>query len=160
MGKPVLPEGRREEVVALLTRLMANPDLLDAYAAELRAQRERLGPAAEQRLLGMAGPDIPGEEILHHGFAGLSDEVLADLAICPEALEALDQVHFRGEQAPGSWFFDALRRENAARPDTAERAKRADQVFAELRAPHDPPRRAANRLRHRAKGTLSRVRLE
>src|SRR4051794_3889378 len=37
--KPVLPEGRREEVLAVLTRLMVNSPLLDAFTTALDAER-------------------------------------------------------------------------------------------------------------------------
>src|SRR5256885_17040887 len=41
--KPVLPEGRRDEVVAALTRLMLDTEARDAYAAALDAERRRQG---------------------------------------------------------------------------------------------------------------------
>ena len=107
-GKPVLPEGRREEVVRLLTRVVTEPDVYDAYTAALRAGRERLGPEGKRELLTASGPEVPWERIRAEGFAGLSDDVLADLATSPEALQVLDESQFGGEGEIGKWFFDAV----------------------------------------------------
>ncbi len=119
-GKPVLPPSRRAEVVELLSRLMARPDLLLAYTAALEAERERRGEAVEVRLLSMAALNIEDERIARDGFAGLSDDQLADLAISPEAVEALNEFLTDPEVAPGKWFYDAVTREEIQRPSDAE----------------------------------------
>jgi hypothetical protein len=104
-GRPAVPPGRRGEVVALLTRLMTDADLYDSYVATLRAERARRG--AEMKLLTLESPDIPDERIIAEGFSGLGDEVLADLALSPAALEALTVALYHDPQspAPGPWFF-------------------------------------------------------
>src|SRR4051794_17299242 len=78
-SKAVLPVGRRDELVRLLTGLMADPDRLDAYCAAVKAERRRRGPEVKIRLLGMDGLDIPDARIAADGFGGLSDDHLADI---------------------------------------------------------------------------------
>src|SRR4051812_16112036 len=79
-GRPVMPPGRRREVIDLLTRVMADADLFAAYTSALRSRRSALGWQEELRLMKAGETDIPGDAILSDGFGGLTDEVLADLA--------------------------------------------------------------------------------
>jgi hypothetical protein len=104
-GKPAIPRGRRDEVVALLTRLMTDADLCDAYVSTLRTERRRRG--VETRLLTLDSPDIPDKQIIAEGFDGLPDDILADIALSPGALEALTVALYHDPQdtPPGPWFF-------------------------------------------------------
>jgi hypothetical protein len=111
--RATLPAGRREEVVGLLTRLVADPPLFDAYVGRVRTLRRNLGAEAELRLLGGAESDVPWEQVAARGFAGLPDDVLADLATSPEALEAFDEEHVQTGDDLGPWFFDAVERHSA-----------------------------------------------
>jgi hypothetical protein len=113
--KAVMPPGRRADVVDLLTLLVADPDLFDGYVEELRERRQGLGWDVERQLL-QARTDVPWAQIRRSGFTDLPDDVLADLATSPEALEALMEVEFGGEEAPGPWYFDAIKRVSAWRP--------------------------------------------
>ena len=133
--KPVLPVGRRGEVIELLTRLMAARDFFEAYVAALEAELEH----REVRLLllesGGAGLDIPDEQIAREGFGGLTDDQLADIAISPEALHAIrdyldDPEAVEGE---GEWLIKEVIKVEAARPDDAENAERANRVYHGLR---------------------------
>src|SRR5262245_60079979 len=86
-GNLALPEGRRAEVVALLTRLMFNYELRQAYCELVTAERKRLGVHFD--LLGRPDDDIPEREIASRGFDWLPDAKLADLAISASAIKAL-----------------------------------------------------------------------
>jgi hypothetical protein len=132
-AKPVLPEGRRDEVVSVLTFLMAAPDGLEAYVAALDAERRRRGPEVELRLLGMAGLDIPDSQIAAEGFAGLDDDHLADIALSPEAICALQEYLDEPETERGMWFFEGILKVEAARPDAAESARRAEEIYQDLK---------------------------
>src|SRR5579883_1332756 len=105
-GEPVIPPGRREAVVDLLTRVMTDRLLFTAYTELLESERSRRGLLT--RLLSRTGPDIPEKAIIETGFVHLSDAVLADLALSPEALGALDELLY-GEDAlgleMGDWFL-------------------------------------------------------
>jgi hypothetical protein len=123
MTKVMLPPGRRAEVAQLLTRLMASHELLGAYTAALKAERQRRGEAIEMRLLGMAGLDIEDERIAREGFGWLTDDQLADLALCPEAVGALFEYFSDPQTEPGDWFYDAVTREEIPPLDDAVRAR-------------------------------------
>jgi len=129
--RAVLPPNRRDEIIAVLTRLMADPDALDAYTATLEDERRRRGRDVELRLLGMAGLDIPGDQIATEGFGGLSDDHLADIALSPEAIHAIRE-HL-DEAECGAWLIDKILEVESARPDAAERARRAQQIYQGLR---------------------------
>ena len=64
--KPVLPEGRREDIVSTLAWLIANTwqgddEVLDAYIAALEAEQEKQG--VREPLLAQSGLEIPDEQI-------------------------------------------------------------------------------------------------
>lgn len=130
--RAVLPPNRRDEVIAVLTRLMADPDALDAYTATLEDERRRRGRDVELRLLGMAGLDIPGDQIATEGFGGLSDDHLADIALSPEAIHAIRE-HL-DEAECGAWLIDKIIEVESARPEAAEcaagqrRSSRASEI--------------------------------
>ena len=111
----------------LLTSLMADPERLDAYVATLRIEQERRG--ARVLLLQRDGLDIPDARIAAEGFGGLSDDHLADIALSPEALQALEDALDDPETEPGPWFIDAVLEAEAARPDAAEQARRAREIY-------------------------------
>ncbi len=133
-SKAVLPDGRRAEVASLLTRVMADPDALNAYTTSLEAARRRRGPATEMKLLGMDGLDIPDARIAAEGFDGLSDDHLADIALSPETLQALKESLDDPATEPGAWFIDAVLEAEARRPDAAEQARRAVEGYRRLKA--------------------------
>jgi hypothetical protein len=150
--KAVLPEGGRVEVASLLTRLMADPDELGAYTTSLEAERRRRGPEVELTLIGMDGLDLPDARIAAEGFGGLSDDQLADIALSPEALRALKETLDDPQTEPGPWFIDAVLEAEAARPDAAEQARRAAEIYrhleaADLLGPRSKSRRGAPALR-------------
>jgi hypothetical protein len=136
-GKPVMPEGRRGEVIDLLTRLMVDPDLFREYLAELETRRDSLGSEAALRMLNGPRTDIPWDLIRQNGFADLADDVLADLATSPEALSALDETQFRGQADIGPWFFQAIERWAPRRPGAAERTTRALELARRTLAQQD-----------------------
>jgi len=107
----VLTTGERAEVVSLLTRLVADPDRFNNYLLALRAARKEAGPEVELRLL-TSGTDVPWEQIAAGGFTGQSDEVLADLATSPEALEAFLECHMTDDGEMGPWYYDAILRDS------------------------------------------------
>jgi hypothetical protein len=129
--RAVLPPNRRDEIIAVLARLMADPDALDAYTATLEDERRRRGRDVELRLLGMAGLDIPGDQIATEGFGGLSDDHLADIALSPEAIHAIRE-HL-DEAECGAWLIDKIIEVESARPEAAECARRAKEIFQGLR---------------------------
>lgn len=145
-GRAALPPGRRAEVIDLLTRIVADPDQLVAHTAELNDRRTRSGPDVELRLLSAPRTDIPWERIRVAGFGDLPDDVLADLATSPEALASLEETQFRGQGEIGMWFFEAVFRENAQRPDAAARAEHSKQLA----------RQALGRLVGSEPGTVTR----
>ena len=121
--KPVLPEGRRDEVVAALTRLLLDTEALDAYAAALDAERRRQG--VDLLLLDLPCLDLPDRQVAREGFARLSDDQLADLAIDPVALKVLHRslVGDLGPEVEASdWWWEALGRGEQLRyPGLAQR---------------------------------------
>lgn len=102
-----VPVGRRDDVVALLTRAMTRQEFFDQYVGGLRAEIGRRSKAYSLRLLTYGSPEIPDAQIVATGFTDLPDEVLADLATSPHALEAVKETLFEDENsgAPGPWFF-------------------------------------------------------
>jgi hypothetical protein len=123
-ARPVLPEGLREGVIALLAGLMADPERLDAYAEALAAELERRGLRAALLRSGGAGLDLPGDRIAADGFAGLPDGLLADIALSPEAIAVLgDHLHEPATRR-GGWFVDAVLEAHASRAE--DRARESD----------------------------------
>lgn len=108
-----LSPAQRSEVSALLARLIADPDLFNAYVQRVRDLRADAGAEAEVRLL-TAGGDVPWEQIAATGFAGQPDHVLADLATSPEALEAFLECHMADDGEMGPWYYDAILRDGPA----------------------------------------------
>ena len=109
--RPVLPAGRRAEVVELLTRLVVSPRLLDAYCEAVTAERERQG--VDDLLFELGDEPIP-DAIAAEGFGGLSDEQLADFAIDAHAVRAIaDWLSNSPDVEPGDWYIDAALAEQA-----------------------------------------------
>jgi hypothetical protein len=107
-GRPAMPAARRPAVVALLTRVMADPQLFFAYTDRLADERRRRG--IEIRLLSVKDEDIPAEQIFTEGFTAVADDILADIALSPEALQALADCLYDPEAdiRLGSWFLDPV----------------------------------------------------
>ena len=120
--KPVLPEGRRDEVVAALTRLMLDTETRAAYGAALEAEQERQGVVL--LLLDLPCLDVPDRQVAREGFAGLSDDQLADLAIDPIALEALHRAlvgELEAEVEASDWWWEAIGQGELQFPGLAQR---------------------------------------
>lgn len=121
-GQLMLPPGRRDEVVALLTRLVVNDEFRDAYCRVVTATRERLGMDVATAEAADSG-DIPDVEIARHGFGGLADAQLADYAVSPAAIEAIADGLYDDDLLPelGGWFVEAGMREVTVTPEDVER---------------------------------------
>lgn len=110
---PVVPDGRRNDLITVLTRCLVNPAFRRVYLAALGAESER----AITRLVAIPSRDVPQDEIAQNGFEKLPDEVLADLALSSGAIHGLALVLTGpvGEEddspEPEEWFDEALRRE-------------------------------------------------
>ena len=119
-GAATVPAGRSPaEIAALLTRAMRDPYFFMEYREALAVERKRRG--LERRLLSAPSLDIPEQEILRDGFANLPGNVLADLALSPEALEALEHT-FYGEGPNlriGDWIDADPPEENSELPTSA-----------------------------------------
>ena len=135
----------RQIVATKLSRSSPNswpiPDALDAYIATLEDERRRRGRDVELRLLGMAGLDIPDDQIATEGFGGLSDDHLADIALSPEAIHAIRE--YLDEAECGAWLIDKIIEVESARPEAAECARRAQEIFQGLRNIRTPGHREA-----------------
>ncbi len=115
----------KQPVVALLTRLVVNPALLDAYCSALTNVRKRVRPDPHV-IADMDSGDIPDQEIAQRGFGWLSDYQLVDYATHPAAIEAIAD-RLRDEdllEVLGDWYIEAGVWEQAAHPENAEEAKR------------------------------------
>ncbi len=121
-GKLVLPPGRRDEVVALLTRLAVNDEFRDAYCRVVTATRERLGMDVATSAAADSG-DIPELEIARHGFGGLTDPQVADYAVSPSAIEAIADRLYDDDLLGhlGHWFVEVGMREVTVTPEDVER---------------------------------------
>ena len=132
--KALLPSGRRGEVVATLTHVMADPEAFRAYVVALDGERRRRGREVERQLLAMGGLDIPDAHIAAQGFGGLSDDELADIALSPNARAALREYLDDPETECGAWLIDKILEVESARPDAEEQARRAEQIYQSLRS--------------------------
>lgn len=126
-GNPVLPPDRKEELVRLLARSMADRETLDAYTDELERARTERG--VDMVLLERPRGDLSEEAIAKGGFGVLPDERLAEIAIDPCALRALAAYLWRDldphseEPEPpwGDWWWEAVTSEELARPGVVGR---------------------------------------
>jgi hypothetical protein len=121
--RPVLPHGRRGEIISLVVRAMIEPDLLDGYIRAI--EEERRSQEAEEALLGLPCPDLPEERIAEGGFDSLADGELAAIAVDPAALRTL-AAYLWGEFVPeggtierGDWWWEAVTRGETAHPGLA-----------------------------------------
>jgi hypothetical protein len=114
--KPVMPQGRREEVVSTLTRLMVDRSLLGRYNAALDEERRRRGVG--QLLAERDFPELPIDEILHSGFAALSDDQLAELACRPAALACLHELvqEMIDDDMVGDFWWEEIDRQETDNP--------------------------------------------
>ncbi len=136
-GRPSVPSGQRERIVALLTGLMADRRRLDDYTESLAIEFERreVDPAAVDRL----GLDERDERIAAHGFSELPDELLAALALSPGALEALYEYLEAPETLSGDWLMDAMMAAHGDRPELQELDRHARRTIARLLGESSPP---------------------
>lgn len=138
--RPVLPAGRREEAIALLTRLMVNPQLLKEYAAGIEAERRRLD--VHRVLMELDSSELPVEAIAERGLSPLGDEQLAELAIEPVALACLCDFLWESMEdgKVGNFWWEQLGQEARRMPlepgeETAEETiRRIKEVDAKLKA--------------------------
>lgn len=86
-AQPVMPEGRRGDIVIALTRLMADRKLLLQYLQALKRQRRHHG--VHSVLMAHSVPDASLGEIIRSGVESLSDAQLAELAVDPTGLARL-----------------------------------------------------------------------
>ncbi len=129
--KAVLPEGRRNDVVDLLMFLMFDRDARSTYCEYLRAEQETQGVRAV--LIRRAGLDIPADVIASEGFARVSDDHLADIALSPEAVEAIED-HLDNEETDcGDWRIQGILAVAAIRPVDQERVRRAEEIYQEFK---------------------------
>ena len=86
----MIPPGRRSDVERLLTRCVVNPEFRAEYVKSLTALwlRHRI----DETLVDPVGKDIPEAEIVENGFKNLSDEILADIAFDPVAVEMVAEM--------------------------------------------------------------------
>jgi hypothetical protein len=92
----------------LLPRLMVDAYLLQHYCTIVRMERQKR--SVHELLLMLPGEELPIEEIAKDGFARIDDAVLADLALCPEALTTLRNELFDNPELDvlkGTWFHAA-----------------------------------------------------
>ena len=149
-GKVVLPPGRREEYVALLTDLMAASDICDAYLDALKSELERL--EIRFNVQENMDLDIPGEQIAREGFVNVPDENLADIALSPEAIEAVREYLFSemldlDKESVGTWFIEAVLRIERSRPLDPEEYARSCATFDAVREISGREMSEAERLR-------------
>jgi hypothetical protein len=109
--KPVLPEGRREEILAALTRLMVNRPMLKEIAEMLVVERLRLG--VDELLMMIPVPELPVEAVAERGLSALDDGQLVNLAIDPVALACLSEFleEAMAEDRAGDVWWRAVDRE-------------------------------------------------
>src|SRR3954471_13281425 len=110
-GKPGLPEGLREEVLAALTRLMVNRPLLEEFAAALVV--ERIRRRVNRPLAVIPVPELPIAAVAERGLSALDDNQLADLAIDPVGLAYLSEFleEMMAEDRVGDVWWRAVDRE-------------------------------------------------
>ena len=149
--RPRLPAGRRTEVVELLTPLMGDAGLLDAYFEIITAERKRQG--VHDLLFELGDEPIP-DTLALVGFENLSDDQLADFAIDGHALKSIaDWLYNSPDIEPGHWFIDAATREPGA---SGGHAGESEQTASVIPLPGRPERRSWSRLvAYAAGGTMA-----
>lgn len=112
--QPVIPPGRRDELIFALARMMVDGETLDKYVEQLRRARTTHG--IHLALLERPSGELPDEEIARGGFGVLTDEQIAEIAIDPPALRTL-AAYLWGELDPesdepaperGDWWWEAV----------------------------------------------------
>lgn len=124
--KPVLPEGRRDEVIDTATRLMIDRRLLKEFAQALIAERKRRG--VDTLLTEIPCPERPIEAIAARGLSVLDDDQLADLAIRPMGLACLSEYieETMAEGEVGDVWWEAIDRVGQDLP------KESPEILAEV----------------------------
>jgi hypothetical protein len=112
---------------------MADRDRFDAYITGLNSELEHRDVRLHLLQNGGAGLDLPADAIAREGFGSLSDDQLADIALSPEAIEAIQEYLDDPETEEGDWLTNAISTVEKARPDAAERAEAARRVYDRLR---------------------------
>lgn len=129
-GRKAMPPGRREEVVALLTDLMAAGDRLGAYVGMLDEELTRRGFWLE--MLEAPDLDIPFEQIAREGFGNLPDENLADIALSPGGLEEIREHLDDPANEVGKWLIEAALADERSRPPDAESSERVRRALEKV----------------------------
>ena len=94
---------------------MVDRSLLGRYNAALdESAASGRGPAAGQRDF----PELPIDEILHSGFAALSDDQLAELACRPAALACLHELvqEMIDDDMVGDFWWEEIDRQETDNP--------------------------------------------
>jgi hypothetical protein len=135
-GRPVLPAGRRYDAIALLTGLLAARDRFEDYLSSLEPELEHHG--IRLRLLEAPDLAIPDERIAREGFGNLPDENLADIALSPEALQAIREYLDDPEHEVGTWLIEAVLADERSRPPDPEGDERVLRALEAVRGPAPP----------------------
>lgn len=134
-GKPVMPAGRRADVLEALTLAIVDYETHEEYLRVLEdvLVAEDVNPIE----LFFAGKfPILREEFEQHGFVGFSDDDLAMSAIDVLTFKALNQIADECD-VPGAWFFAAIDKAAEAHPDYKARCLAASAHLAVVQAAHD-----------------------
>ena len=139
---PAVPEGRRDEVVSTLTRLMVDRSLLLRYNAALTEEHRQRGVG--ELLAEREFPELPIDEILHGGFTTLADDQLAELACRPVTLTCLHELMqaMMDDDMVGDFWWEEIDRQETDNPgvlaeserEMIERLKILDSIEDALRA--------------------------
>lgn len=131
-GRHALVGEERSAAAELLTRLMTDRTEYDRFVSDLESEIARRPQDVQARLRNYGAPDIPEMRIISEGFAGLPDEVLADLVTSPAALEAVRFSLYDDPNAgpPGAWFFA---------PDTFRHRRLSQPIPSAVPSPAAPP---------------------
>ena len=133
---PSLPADRREAVVAMLAGLMADRERLEDYQGSLKSllkgtELEGVEPTESLAV------DERDDRIAAEGFAWLSDQELAAVAVSPKGLEALYELLEDPGMEVGAWLMDAMMVAHADSPEVKALDNRARARVARRLAEHE-----------------------
>jgi hypothetical protein len=133
-ARPLLPAGRRDEVVAALTALLIDAEAMDRYLRDLESAQRDAG--VYDLLLGLESPELPVEDVVARGIAALTDEQLAYLAIDPVRLAGLFELlgECMEDEVVGEVWFRALADTDRADLEARGQGDMAQQLIRRLKA--------------------------